>query len=224
MNLQLSDLSVTRILPPGIAPVTIFIMSAMGLFQTSYPSNPVPIPDDFLTSPAPSTPVFSHVPFADNGLTAYRNCTAFTLTNVLSPEECKQLLSLAEDSVPRKEGDSAWRPAMVSLGVGIETPAPGYRNSDRIIWDQQVVADRIWERCAAVPPVKDLLQKVSNRDDVGEGEWVLSRLNDRLRFLKYTEGQFFKRESLSPYLPLTSEARPLIVLTPPRPLRRAVRL
>lgn len=168
--------------------------------RVDYTSNPIEIPSDFLTSP-PSLPITSRpVPFAASGLPEYANKKAVILDNVLSPDECAQLLALAESSVPRADGAPAWKPAMVSIAPGWEAPAPGYRESDRIIWDRQDVVDRVWDRCILAEGLKELLAVVpykAYRADDSDGQWEFRRLNERMRFLKYSPGQYFKRKSIS---------------------------
>lgn len=161
-----------------------------------YTSKDIPIPDSFLTSPS-STPVTCHhIDFAKSPLPQYDGHTALVLDNVLSPDECRELLSLAESSVPREdENESAWKPALVSGGNGYESRAPGYRESDRIIWDQQTIVDRLWERCLQAEGLQDLLAVIPHEPWMKGGKFVFSRLNDRMRFLKYSPGQYFKRKS-----------------------------
>ncbi|EKJ72381.1 hypothetical protein NXS19_004163 [Fusarium pseudograminearum] len=161
--------------------------------KIEYKSNDIPIPDSFLTSPS-ETPITSHqIDFANSPLPQYDGHTALVLDNVISADECRELLSLAEASVPLdEENQSAWKPALVSGGDGYETRAPGYRESDRIIWDQQTIVDRLWERCLHADGLRDLLAVVPHEPWMKGGKWVFSRLNDRMRFLKYSPGQFFK--------------------------------
>ncbi|KAG8677474.1 hypothetical protein FPOAC1_003492 [Fusarium poae] len=161
--------------------------------KIEYKSNEIPIPDSFLASPSP-TPITSHqIDFANSPLPQYDGHTALVLNNVLSPDECRELLSLAEESVPRDdETQSAWKPALVSGGDGYESRAPGYRESDRIIWDQQTIVDRLWERCLQADGLRDLLAVVPHEPWMKGGQFVFSRLNDRMRFLKYSPGQYFK--------------------------------
>ncbi|UNI21219.1 hypothetical protein JDV02_007230 [Purpureocillium takamizusanense] len=189
----------------------------------SYTSNPVPIPDDFLTSSSSSPPpaaaaVSSHpIDFAASPLPELAGRIAIILRDVLSPAECARLISLAEASVPLRDdtdndnsggdGDgvkassAAWRPALVNLGNGLEAPAPNYRVSDRIVWDQQDLADRIWRRCLqADDGLRRTLARVPAgwRDD-GKGEWRLKGINRRMRFLRYGPGQYFKPHCDGPY-------------------------
>ncbi|KAF4339218.1 oxidoreductase containing protein [Fusarium beomiforme] len=151
--------------------------------KVNYTSNDIVIPDEFLTSP-PSIPITSHpIDFATSPLPQYKGHTAIVLDNVLSPEECKELLYLAESSVPRAdENASAWRPALVSGGNGWEAPAPG-----------------LWERCALSEGLRELLAVVPPQPYMKGGKWVFSRFNDRMRFLKYSPGQFFKPHCDGPY-------------------------
>ncbi|CAM1500540.1 Fc.00g097020.m01.CDS01 [Cosmosporella sp. VM-42] len=167
--------------------------------KTSYTSNDIPIPDTFLTTP-PTKPITSTpIDWTNSPLPQYKDHIALILDNVLSPEECKEILALAEASVPKEEGASSWRPALVSLGPGWEAPAPGYRESDRIIWNEQTVVDRLWERCSRVDGLKELLATVPPRYQAGGGQWEFRRFNERMRFLKYSPGQYFKPHCDGPY-------------------------
>ncbi|KAI6084631.1 hypothetical protein F4821DRAFT_261707 [Hypoxylon rubiginosum] len=193
-------------------------MSGMPV-KTSYASNNVNIPDDFLTSePHDAEPItFKQLDFEDTVLKEYKGLYAVVLDNVLSPSECAQLIKLAEASVTdenrNKEDGSAWAPALVNVGGGYEVHTPSYRNSDRIIWDRQDVVDRLWARLARVPQVRDaLLSFAQKRERVvlrARGDapaapetvkhWDFHRVNKRMRFLRYGSGQFFRPHCDSPY-------------------------
>lgn len=162
--------------------------------QTHYVSKDIPIPDTFLTGPSEMPVTLAHVPFATSEVPEYKGLLAVVLDNVLSPDECQQLLKLAEESVPlgEEDGASPWRPALVSTGFGMEVAITDYRNSDRLIWDQQTVVDRVWDRCAQVEGLKELLSEPPEDRPKSMGRWVFERVNERMRFLKYTSGQFFK--------------------------------
>lgn len=169
--------------------------------QTSYTHNLVPVPPSFLTTPPPKPITSRPIDWSSTPLPEYAGSVALVLEDVLSPAECAQLLSLAEASVPRDPDSSgetsAWRPALVSLGPGWEAPAPGYRESDRIIWDQQTVVDRLWDRCAQAEGLRELLAEVEPYHKLRGGKWKFRRPNERMRFLKYSPGQYFKRKSPS---------------------------
>ncbi|KAH7149132.1 hypothetical protein B0J13DRAFT_297540 [Dactylonectria estremocensis] len=167
--------------------------------QVTYTHNDVPIPDTFLTTPLAKPITTTRIDWASTPLPENEGRVALVLDNVLSQEECKQMIALAEDSVPREVGEEAWRPAMVSLGPGWEAPAPGYRESDRIIWNQQVIVDRLWERCAQSEGLRELLAVVPPQSPMGGGKWEFRRYNERMRFLKYSPGQYFKPHCDGPY-------------------------
>ncbi|KAK2045433.1 oxidoreductase domain-containing protein [Colletotrichum somersetense] len=175
--------------------------------KTSYSSNHVPIPDDFLSGPPPADapPVtIEKIDWSASALPENGSLYAVVLDNVLTPGECAQLLRMAEDSAAGRGGeeeegddddDEPWRPAMVNIGKGWEIFEPEYRNGDRIIWDQQEVVDRLWRRCRLAPGLEAQLAEVAgsrNRTKGEERKWVFDRFNKRMRFLKYQEGQFFR--------------------------------
>ncbi|KAI1146491.1 hypothetical protein F4825DRAFT_466496 [Nemania diffusa] len=181
--------------------------------QTVYRSNDVAIPDGFLKStPADAQPI-THTPidFKTSVLPEYDGCYAVVLDNVLSPSECAELIRLAEDSVMDEDkgaDGSAWRPALVNVGGGFEMQIPDYRNSDRIIWDSQEIVDRLWARMAVVPEIRESLSTVPQSAMVIPADptkYEFCRVNKRLRFLKYTPGQFFKPHCDGPYGERTPE-------------------
>ncbi|KAI1121385.1 hypothetical protein F5Y10DRAFT_256450 [Nemania abortiva] len=174
--------------------------------KTVYRSNDVAIPDDFLKSdPADAQPItYTPIDFKNSVLPEYEGCYAVVLDHVLSPSECAQLIRLAEDSVmdEDKEDGSSWRPALVNVGGGFEVEIPDYRNSDRIIWDNQEIVDRMWARMATVSEIREALSAVPTFAlDVpaDSASYEFYKVNKRLRFLKYTPGQFFKPHCDGPY-------------------------
>jgi hypothetical protein len=176
-----------------------------------YDSNKVEIPADFMTTePHDARPVtLTVIDWKKTVLPENDQLYAVVLDNVLSQSECDQLLKLAESSVPTylysKNGTNPWRPALVNVGRGREVLEPDYRNSDRIIWDQQEIVDRLWERCLLAPGLREQLAVMENGSPVlghmkkgATIKWEFRRLNKRMRFLKYGAGQFFRRKRSSP--------------------------
>jgi hypothetical protein len=172
-------------------------VSPSGFLRVEYKSKPVDIPDSFLTGPAPEPVTIKPVPFQESGLPEYAKCKAWTLDNVLSREECSELIAYAEASVPlEKPDESPWKPALVSVAPGLEASAPGYRHSDRIIWDIQLLVDRLWDRCAQAEGLQELVATAPcprpDRNRTRQGTWKFAGLNERMRFLKYGPGMFFR--------------------------------
>lgn len=204
--------------------------------QMTYASRAVSLPPGFLSPdhpPPDAKPVtIRPIDWAATALPANAGRFAAVLDDVLSPSECAELLALAESSVDvagmqyaRADRDP-WLPAMINAGGGWEVLDSKYRNSDRIIWDDQEVVDRVWARCLRGPAGEALRARLAALDDEQSGawrrlgagrrlvrqRWEFSRLNQRMRFLRYEPGQFFKRESRGTALPPLSP--PLHTLRP----------
>lgn len=179
--------------------------------ETCYTSLPVDIPDSFLAPlPDPSTIKVNQIDFANSPLPMYKDVYAVILDNVLSQEECDQLIHMTEMSAGAHRGgenepeNNGWKPAMVNVGNNMEVLHADYRNSDRIIWDQKEITRRLWERVLQGEGMKDYLLKLEGEkyDSVfgpslkpKRGErWVAAKqgINERMRFLKYGAGQFFR--------------------------------
>lgn len=170
---------------------------------TTYESKEVDVPAKYLRyQPDDAQPItYKKIDFNETVLPEYRKYYAVVLDNVLSPSECAELIKLAESSVLEKDiqDGSPWRPAMVNVGQGFELLQADYRNSDRIIWDNQDIVDRVWARLETVPEVLDKLSRINEDDLVGGNSkgwpssvWKFHKVNKRLRFLKYGSGQFFR--------------------------------
>ncbi|KAG0645103.1 hypothetical protein D0Z07_9172 [Hyphodiscus hymeniophilus] len=179
------------------------------IVDTNYKSQPVDIRDDFLAPlEDPSVIKVEKVDFASGELPEFKKLYAVVLDNILSKQECDQLIHLAELSAgghgEAKILDNGWKPAMVNAGVGCEFYAPQYRNSDRIIWDNNVLVERLWNRIRQGKGIKEYLSALDGPDYapvLGYGatkrgeRWVPTKqgINERMRFLKYGAGQFFRR-------------------------------
>ncbi|KAI1441564.1 hypothetical protein F5Y02DRAFT_292296 [Annulohypoxylon stygium] len=194
------------------------------LVQTTYTSKEVDVPSDFLkTDPADAEPItFKQIDFANTPLPEFKGLYAVVLDNVLSPSECAQLLQFAEASVSdanrNKENGSPWAPALVNAGAGMEISTPSYRNSDRIIWDNQDMVDRIWGRLERVPQITEALLSFTQEPNRvylrAKGKdapaakptvWDYHCVNKRMRFLKYGKDQFFRPHCDSPYGEVTAD-------------------
>ncbi|KAL2135387.1 hypothetical protein VTI74DRAFT_8799 [Chaetomium olivicolor] len=198
--------------------------------QTKYLSSPVPIPPDFLTGapPADARPItVTPVNWASTPLPEYAGLYATVLDHVLSLSECQTLLRLAESSVPapgedgselRHSATDPWGPALVNAGGGFEVLDQEYRNSDRIVWDCQEVVDRIWARCleGGGEEFRRRFEEIGagEKDITGlrmegfrEAKWAFHRVNDRMRFLRYGKGGFFKPHCDAPYVDMSDPKR-----------------
>lgn len=152
---------------------------------------PATLPEGFLSGPAPNL-TRTDIDLQKNGIVPhYDNLWATVLDGVLSEEECDVFLAAAESTT-----DGEWERAMVNIGGGMQAMYEDTRKCGRIIWDDKDVVAKLWARIAdAVPDIHEL----NNRPHVtGNGPakrnetWKLTRLNERMRFLKYIGGEYFK--------------------------------
>ncbi|KAF7915471.1 uncharacterized protein EAE98_011074 [Botrytis deweyae] len=98
--------------------------------------------------------------------------------------------------------NNGWTPAMVNAGVGYEFLSTEYRNSDRIIWDEKEVVSRLWKRVLQGKGIKEDIGVLEGKKWEGlaslglrSGErWVGTEqgINERMRFLRYGSGQYFR--------------------------------
>jgi hypothetical protein len=96
----------------------------------------------------------TQIAFSQTPLNSYTGFYAAIFDNVFTEDECRILLAKATAS--QSDSSHPWRPA----GMSAETPSSvhsEFRNSDRIIYVDKVVADAIFER------LRPLLEK-----DVGD--------------------------------------------------------
>ncbi|KAK4138860.1 hypothetical protein BT67DRAFT_446864 [Trichocladium antarcticum] len=204
-------------------------LAARRPIKTAYLSNAVPLPPTFLTGPDPpdARPITAApIDWTTTPIPEYDGLYAVVLDHVLSPAECAALLRLAEASVPadgqlRNGADDAWGPALVNVGGGFEVLEPEYRNSDRIVWDCQAVVDRLWARCLRAEGVRERFALVAAAEEKvvgrksrkgGEGVWRFLRVNERMRFLRYGKGGFFRSHCDGSFADTSDPARTIRTL------------
>lgn len=154
---------------------------------------PAKISNNFLPPKAPSTARAQQIDFEKSNppLPKYKDHFAAVIDDFLTENECKELLALAESSTP-----NGWERAMINIGGGKQRLSTDTRNCARIMWDTHDVADRLLARL--MPFLHDLdIDQFSNRTSVtgliGRGKsYRVSALNERLRFLRYVGGEYFR--------------------------------
>lgn len=154
------------------------------------------IPEEFLRGPAPGATVH-HIDFETSTppIAAFKNNFAAVIDSFMSPDECNELLRLAEESTTHS---SKWERAMINAGNGKQIMSVDTRKSGRTIWDSTEVAQRLLDRL--MPYLREFdIEHVKKRPLVTglgparRGEVMrLSRLNERLRFLRYDGGDYFR--------------------------------
>ncbi|KAK6416101.1 hypothetical protein LTR95_017496 [Oleoguttula sp. CCFEE 5521] len=158
-------------------------------------SQPAPGPDlppDFLKGPHPEMKA-DRIDFSKTALSEYQHLYAVIIDHVLTHEECRALLRAAEATAPK----TGWERAMVNVGGGRQEMYEDVRKCGRIIWDSQDVASKIWDRVKGLSELSEILRLEHRPKITGTGPsqrneaWVLTRPNERMRFLKYIGGEYF---------------------------------
>ena len=146
---------------------------------------------DFLLQPTEITKVV--IDFKNTDLPEYKGLYAIVLDNVFTEQACQTLINMAESTAGGK-----WEEAMVNVGYGRQRSIKEIRDCGRIIWDDFDMVATIWARIKdQVPEILTLKDQslITGYGPVRRNEtWKMSRLNERMRFLKYQEGQYFKRK------------------------------
>jgi hypothetical protein len=169
--------------------------------------------DTFLALPPPPNCISSSLDFSRGALPEYADSFALLIHHLLSSEECQQLLSLAESTtVP----PGKWAPAEINVGNGRQRMVLEARNCGRIIWDSFPIAKRLMVRI--MPHLPAEIVRLSDKAHItGYGPvrrrevWRISRLNERLRFLKYTSGMYFREHYDGSYV--TPDGKEISFLT-----------
>ena len=122
----------------------------------------------------------------------YDDHWAVVLDGVLTQEECDQLVAVAEAA-----NNGIWERALVNIGNGMQAMYEDTRKCGRIILDDRDLAAKIWARVEGSVPEIHRLQNwatVMGMGPVRRKETLkVTRLNERMRFLKYVGGEYFKR-------------------------------
>ncbi|KAF7349409.1 P4Hc domain-containing protein [Mycena sanguinolenta] len=145
-----------------------------------------------------SSPQTRNVPpgrvgFPALGMPDYADCYAIVVDNLYSRPTLSAILAEAERQ--------PWKFAQINSGTEVYT-VPDYRNGDRIIHDSFELSEQIF---AKLRPHLSAIEEIEERvyDPAIRGtaiqKWRMVRLNERLRFLRYPKGGFFKIHEV-PYL------------------------
>lgn len=151
------------------------------------------LPAGFLQGPPPSNITVDRIDFKKMKLPMYDGLYAVVLDNVLTPQECETMVRAAEASTT-----SGWERAMINVGGGEQMLMTDQRNCGRIIWDSRDIVDSVWKRIGHLPDVQEITRLENVAKITGNGPakwkevWNFTRPNERMRFLKYQGGEYFR--------------------------------
>ena len=148
------------------------------------------LPATFLTG-KPPTPTKTLIDFAQTPVPEYAKDYAVIIDNALTKAECDQLVRAAE---ARTDGE--WEQAMINIGGGMQRLATDTRDCGRIIWDDFEIVEKIWQRVKhLVPEIHTISRQplITGQGPSKRKETLqMTRLNERMRFLRYEEGNYFR--------------------------------
>ncbi|KAL5359107.1 hypothetical protein BJX96DRAFT_164215 [Aspergillus floccosus] len=155
--------------------------------------------EGFLPAQAPNGATSHRIDFLTSSppLPEYKNLSAIIIDNVITETECKELIRLAESSTP------TWTRATISGGNGKQILATEERNCGRIIYDNRTLADKLLARL--LPFLQEhSIDRIENAPLVTglagrKKTYRLTQLNERLRFLRYQGGEYFRPHSDAHY-------------------------
>ena len=154
---------------------------------------PYQLPHDFLpiANPDVSKQV---IDFKEVGLPEYEDYYACVLDNVFIADECATLIQAV-----KAQTNGEWQQATINSGFSGQEVDSETRLCGRIIWDNADLAAKIWARCqehlAEIHTVKDA-PHITGPGLLTKGwRFGVVGLNPSMRFLRYSDGNYFKRES-----------------------------
>jgi 2OG-Fe(II) oxygenase superfamily len=181
------------------------------------------VPANFLPPAAPEGACLRRLDFThtDPPLLMYKGLFAAVIDNVFTESECKTILEIAEASTIPPESPNTtptWERAMINVGGGRQLLITDSRNCGRIIYDSPPLAQRLLDRL--LPFLKECgIDRLQDRPEItGSGPAMrgevcqLSRINERLRFLKYEGGEYFKPHCDGMYITPDGQERSYITI------------
>ena len=170
-----------------------------------------PVTESLLACAAPVNRTSELIDFSQTSIPEYSRSFALLIHNLLAPVECNALLEAAQSAT-----NNQWEQAMINIGGGRQRVETDQRNCGRIIWDDATIAQNILDRIRPLLP-SEIVTLKERADITGNGPtkrketWRISRLNERLRFLKYTHGMYFREHCDGSYV--TPDGKEISYLT-----------
>ncbi|KAJ7604273.1 hypothetical protein FB45DRAFT_924650 [Roridomyces roridus] len=148
------------------------------------------------------------VDFPAAGLPEYKSCYAIVLDSLFTREELTAFLAEAESSGP-------WQIAQINAGDYAFTDT-SYRKGDRLIYDSFELSEKIFARMrpflGAIEEI-EMPAYIRGREMTrARQKWRMVRLNERLRYLRYPVGGFFKEHADGTYVCQETKQRTFFTL------------
>jgi len=108
----------------------------------------------------------------EKGITYSKDYLALVIDNFLSKAECDELIKITEAK--------GYEQALVNIGNGRQRLMTDVRTCDRCIIDDERIAELFYQKTRHYIPESYM------------NSWIKCSINERLRFLKYEKGGYFK--------------------------------
>ncbi|KAF7350371.1 alcohol dehydrogenase [Mycena venus] len=176
------------------------------LFSRAHAVSTKLAPESSQSSLEPRYVSSGYIDFEAAGLDEYNGCYAVVLDSLFSETELSAFLAQAEASGP-------WEVAQVNAGQYAYTDT-SYRNGERLIYDSFELSEKIFEKVR--PHLQDIeeIEQTTYVNGVNKAiqKWRMVRLNERLRFLRYPKGGFFRGHCDGAYLDPATKQRTFYTL------------
>ena len=152
--------------------------------------NSLRLPTDFLKAPTPNI-IASRIKFEKSAVPELEGLYATVLDNVLTPEECSILIQAVDN-----QSEDSWERIVGNDNADGQGFLSDNRKCRRMMWDSPELGSKIWKRIVdKVPEVQRLENwpEVTSSAPRQQKVWNMIRLNERIRFMKYGHGDYFKR-------------------------------
>ncbi|KAJ3540150.1 hypothetical protein NMY22_g4426 [Coprinellus aureogranulatus] len=153
---------------------------------------------------------WSKTPLAD----VYPGYYAKIIDDVFTPDECDALIALAQSD--GKEFTQAY--LNFGLGPNDKFMDLDFRNSDRILRFDKPAADQIYQRLlpyipeiTVLKPLDEYWERAARINKHQRPTWKLIGVNERLSYLRYGEGQYF-REHVDTFVELPDGRKSLFTI------------
>ncbi|KAJ6529166.1 hypothetical protein DFH09DRAFT_1045312 [Mycena vulgaris] len=134
------------------------------------------------------------IDFSAAGLAEYAACYAVVLDDLFPAPELSALLA-------HIEAVSLWQIAQINVGPEEAYTNTSYRNGQRILYDSFPLSQQLFTKLRPHLSAIEEIEEPAFIDGVGPAaqKWRMVRLNERLRFLRYPKGGFFRMHIDSEY-------------------------
>ncbi|EEH37902.2 hypothetical protein PAAG_00823 [Paracoccidioides lutzii Pb01] len=167
--------------------------------MATYHQRPSWLPEDFLCAD-PQNASSRRIDFTktNSAFPEYEGHYALMVDDLLSKEECDLLIRAAEEStISDSNKTPKWDQALINVGNGQQMLHTDTRRCSRILWDCPWLAERILSRIRPfiqddIEVLRDVPSIIGREPAQRQETWRLTRLNERLRFLRYYRGEYFR--------------------------------